>query len=129
MSTYEYEKVWSDYKAGRMEGEMALGHTLQHVGKLYEAIHTVTTTQRSLQEQVALLANEVKTLRCETNRVQKPADLERLPQLTESFTLFKRALAHLRADVDRLIAHTGLPPSTKGRHKPSKPDEKPEQPS
>jgi len=122
MNTYEYEKVWSDYKAGRMEGEMALGHTLQHVGKLYEAMGIVTKTQRSLQEQFTQLANEVKTLGSEANRVQKAADLDRLSQLVASFTLSKRALANLRVDVDRLLAHTGLPPSPKGKPKLSKPD-------
>jgi len=128
MSTYEYEKVWSDYQTGRMDGEMAVGHTLQHVGKLYEAIRTVTATQRSLQEQFALLTNEVRTLRSEVNRIPQPTDdLDRLPQLIENFMLFKRALASLRGDVDRLLAHTGLPPSTKGKQKPSKPGETPGQ--
>jgi len=32
----------------------------------------------------------------------------------------------LRIDVDRLIALTKLPPDTKGKFKPSKPDEMPE---
>ncbi len=44
---------------------------------------------------------------------------------------FQRMLLNLRADVERLIRHTGLPPTAKGKRKPPKPDETPgpEQPS
>jgi len=40
-------------------------------------------------------------------------------------------LVILREDIDRLLAHTRMPPNPKGNRKPSKPDETPdpEQPS
>ena len=38
MSTYDFDKVLSDYEHGRITVEMAMGHSLQHIGKLYEAI-------------------------------------------------------------------------------------------
>jgi hypothetical protein len=37
MSTYDYDKVMADYANGRITVEMAMGHSLQHIGKLYEA--------------------------------------------------------------------------------------------
>ncbi len=40
MSTYDHEKVLSDYANGKITPEMAVGHSLQHIGKLYEAVKT-----------------------------------------------------------------------------------------
>ncbi len=37
MSTYDYEKILSDYANDRMSVEMTLGHALLHIGKLYAA--------------------------------------------------------------------------------------------
>jgi len=39
---------------------------------------------------------------------------------------FQQTLLKLRMDIDRLMAHTRLPPPIKGKPKPSKPDETPE---
>ena len=47
MSTYDLDKIISDYANERMSVEMALGHALQHIGKLY-ANDTATAT--SLRE-------------------------------------------------------------------------------
>ncbi len=73
MSTYDYEKILSDYANDRMSVEMTLGHALQHIGKLYAA---QSASQRDLQEKLATLTETSK---------------------------------HLRADIERLIAHTALP--------------------
>lgn len=57
--------------------------------------------------------------------------LQHLMQLYSKLETERAAVFNLRADVDRLIAHTRLPPLVKGKQKPSKPDEtsEPEQPS
>ena len=52
--------------------------------------------------------------------------LQNLVNLHTDFAAQHATLASLRADVDRLMAHTRLPPSTKGKLKLSKPDETPE---
>jgi len=39
---------------------------------------------------------------------------------------FQQTLLNLRTDVDRLLAHTQLPPNLKGKPKPSKSDEMPD---
>jgi len=52
--------------------------------------------------------------------------LQQLVQQDSELARQRTTIASLRADVDRLIAHTRLPPSTKGKSKPSKPDETPD---
>lgn len=126
MATYEYEKLWLEYEANRMDMEMAFGHTLQHVGKLYEAHRTVVIAQRALQTQITALASEIKGLHGETQRPQNSFEVDRLQKLADSLTTCKRALISLRADVDHLLAHTRLPPNPKGKAKPSSPDEAPD---
>jgi len=48
--------------------------------------------------------------------------LQHLIKLYNDLATHHTTQINLRADVDRLIAHTGLPPSTKGKPKPPKPD-------
>ena len=38
MATYDHKQVLADYAAGRITPEMAVGHSLQHIDKLYELI-------------------------------------------------------------------------------------------
>lgn len=130
MATYEYEKLWLEYEADRMDMEMAFGHTLQHVGKLYEANRTVATVQRTMQEQLAGLTTELKTLRSEIQRAQKPFETDGFQRLADGLATCKRAITTLQAEVDRLLTHTKLP-NAKIKAKPSKPEEAhdPEQPS
>jgi len=51
--------------------------------------------------------------------------------ILQNLVKLQTILVDLRADIDRLIAHTRLPPNAKSKAKPSKPDETPdpEQPS
>jgi len=117
MSTYDYEKVLSDYDNGRMDVEMAMGHALQHIGKLYSAQNT---SQRELRDQVNSLATEVKTLRAELNQGQPRPAPDRLQKVEAHVTVLNQATTNLRADVDSLITHTGLPPRLQGKQRPPK---------
>ncbi len=49
--------------------------------------------------------------------------LQHLVQLHSELETERTTVFSLRADVDRLIAHTHLPPLAKGKQKSSKPDE------
>ncbi|MFN8494992.1 MAG: hypothetical protein U0350_45735 [Caldilineaceae bacterium] len=40
MSTYDHKQVLADYANGKITSDMAVGHSLQHIDKLYEAIKT-----------------------------------------------------------------------------------------
>ncbi|MFN8490897.1 MAG: hypothetical protein U0350_25110 [Caldilineaceae bacterium] len=68
MSTYEFDKILTEYANERMSVEMTMGHALQHIDKLYAQI-----------------------------------------------TILTQALQSLRADVDSLITHAGLSPSSPGK--------------
>lgn len=62
MSTYDYSKVMADYANQRMDMEMAFGHALQHIGKLYEAQTEANTVRAELQTNVASLEKRVNIL-------------------------------------------------------------------
>ncbi len=59
MSTYDHKQVLSDYAAGRITAEMATGHSLQHIGKLYEAQATITANQRAEQAKIDALEKRI----------------------------------------------------------------------
>ncbi len=65
MSTYHHKKVLSDYANGRMDLEMAMGHSLQHIDKSYEAQTTANTRRQEIRDKATDLEKEVKTLRAE----------------------------------------------------------------
>jgi len=60
MSTYDFDKVLSDYANGRITVEMAMGHSLQHIAKLYEALST-NITRSPEQTKVNALEKRVNT--------------------------------------------------------------------
>jgi anti-sigma factor ChrR (cupin superfamily) len=59
MSTYDFDKVLSEYANGRMNVEMAMGHSLQHLGKLYAALTTATTSRAAEQAKLDALEKRV----------------------------------------------------------------------
>jgi len=106
MGTYDYDKVVSDYATGRMNVEMAMGHSLQHIGKLYEAQTTAEANHRELQGKVNNLAYELETLRAEINRLQKQqAKTNRLQTLENNLTALNMTVYQLKDEVDNLKAH------------------------
>jgi len=68
MSTYDYNKVMSDYEHGRITVEMAMGHSLQHIGKLYEAQTSTSVNMRAEQAKVDALEKRVNTMQAAIDR-------------------------------------------------------------
>ena len=65
MSTYDFDKVLSDYAHGRIPVEMAMGHSLQHIGKLYADQAAMRIEIDALKKQVnltQLTADQLKAL-------------------------------------------------------------------
>ncbi len=63
MSTYDYDKVLSDYAHGPITVEM--GHSLQHIGKLYADQAAMRTEIDALKKQVnfaQLTVDQLKAL-------------------------------------------------------------------
>jgi hypothetical protein len=69
MGTYNYDKVMSDYDNGRITAEMATGHSLQHIGKLYEALTAFKTSQYEWQTKTDTLEKRVNTMQTEIDRL------------------------------------------------------------
>lgn len=69
MSTYDYDKVMSDYANDRITPEMAVGHSLQHIGKLYETVTALKTGQHTWQTKTETLEKRVNTMQTEIDRL------------------------------------------------------------
>lgn len=69
MGTYDHKQVLSDYANGRITVEMAMGHTLQHVDKLYELQTTATINRYELRGKLDTLENKVNILQTEVARL------------------------------------------------------------
>jgi hypothetical protein len=76
MGTYDHKQVISDYATGKLTPEMAIGHSLQHIDKLYEAQTAANLSRYELRNKVDNMENKVNTL-------QKAVD--RLTALVEKF--------------------------------------------
>ena len=69
MGTYDHKKILSDYANDRITVEMAMGHTLQHVDKLYELQTTANVNRYQLRGRVDTLAETVAALKKEVARL------------------------------------------------------------
>ena len=79
MSTYDPKQILSDYASGKITPEMAVGHSLQHVAKLYETQAAMRTEWRTeldaLKKQVNLVqvtVDRLKALIDKARAKQKP---------------------------------------------------------
>ncbi|MFN8486521.1 MAG: hypothetical protein U0350_02950 [Caldilineaceae bacterium] len=61
MSTYDHKQVLADYATGKITSEMATGHSLQHIDKLYEAQATARAEWRSEIDALKKRANTQQT--------------------------------------------------------------------
>lgn len=59
MSTYDPKQVLSDYAQGAISPEMAAGHSLQHIVKLYDAYATASNERRADQAKLEALEKRV----------------------------------------------------------------------
>lgn len=69
MGTYDHKQVLSDYANGKMTVEMAMGHTLQHLDKLYELQTTANISRYELRGRVDTLDKTMSTLQTEVIRL------------------------------------------------------------
>ena len=105
MSTYDHKKVLSDYAAGRMKVEMAMGHSLQHIAKLYEEQTSANIRRQEIRDKATELEKEVKTLRAEIKQLQRlRAQVDRLQKVVDSLAGLNLTVYQLKDDVDSLKA-------------------------
>ena len=76
MGAYDHKQVMTDYAAGQLTPEMTIGHSLQHIDKLYEAQTAANVSRYELRSKVDTLENRVNTLQ---------AAVDRLTSLVEKF--------------------------------------------
>jgi outer membrane protein TolC len=71
MGTYDHKQVLQDYATGKITVEMAVGHVLQHIEKLYEARDTADTRHYNLQDRLTALEQALKPLQNKFHESQK----------------------------------------------------------
>ena len=76
MGTYDHKQVIADYATGKLTPEMAVGHSLQHIDKLYEAQTAANLSRYELRSKADTLENRVNALQ---------AAVDRLTALVEKF--------------------------------------------
>ena len=69
----------------------------------------------SASTRVNQLVTEIKTLHSAVHHQPKMAAVEWQQKFEEHLTVLNATVANLRADVDRLITHTSLPPNPKSK--------------
>ncbi len=69
MGTYDHKQVISDYANGRITVEMAVGHGLQHIDKLYETQTAANVSRYELRGKVDTLENTVNALQAKVDRL------------------------------------------------------------
>jgi len=65
MGTYDHKQLLLDYANGHITAEMAVGHSLQHIGKLYETQTAANLSRYELRSKVDTLQNTVNILQAE----------------------------------------------------------------
>lgn len=88
MATYSHEKVLADYARGDMDVEMAMGHSLQHIGHLYTAQSAATAERQALRKQVVTLEQTIGALQGEVTGLQQV--------VTTLQSAFERAVARTK---------------------------------
>jgi hypothetical protein len=69
MGTYDHKQVVLDYANGNITAEMAVGHSLQHINKLYEAQTSANLSRYELRSKVDSLEVMITTLQAEVARL------------------------------------------------------------
>ncbi len=69
MGTYNHKQILSDYANDRMTVEMAMGHTLQHIDKLYDLQTTANVNRYELRGRVDILEKTVTTLQAKVDQL------------------------------------------------------------
>jgi hypothetical protein len=69
MGTYDHKQVIADYANGKLTPEMAIGHSLQHIDKLYETQTAANVGRYELRSKVDTLENRVNALQTAVDRL------------------------------------------------------------
>ncbi len=69
MATYDHKQVIADYGNGKLTPEMAVGHSLQHIDKLYETQAVANNDRRAEQAKLDALEKRVNAHQATIDRL------------------------------------------------------------
>ncbi|GEM_PF-521582 len=71
MATYPLEKILADYESGKMDVEMTLGHSLQHIGQLHASQSAANADRQALHKQVNTIEHALRSLQDELGALKR----------------------------------------------------------
>ena len=77
MATYDHKQVLADYEKGRITPDMATGHSLQHIDKLYELLKA---GRQEWQSKLDLHEKRVNELQATVDRLNAVIEKARAKQ-------------------------------------------------
>jgi len=69
MGTYDHKQIITDYATGKLTPEMAIGHSLQHIDKLYEVQTAANLSRYELRSKMDTLENRGNALQAAVDRL------------------------------------------------------------
>lgn len=81
MSTYDHKQVLADYARGHITPEMAVGHSLQHIDKLYE---TQTAARAEWRTEIDALKKQIHLVQTTVDRLNTLIEKARTKQTRQS---------------------------------------------
>ncbi len=76
MATYEHKQVLADYANSRITPEMAIGHSLQRIDKLYETLALANASRTAEQTKIDALEKHVHTLQATVDNLTARKETE-----------------------------------------------------
>lgn len=105
MGTYDHKKLLSDWATGSITNDMATGHTLQHLGRLYEAQDQANLSRQELRQEVGQLKAKLKQARTDNRRLTRQVD--QLQQEVNKLRGLNLMLLQVKDEVDSLAHRLG----------------------
>lgn len=100
MGTYDHKKLLTDWGNGTLTNDMAIGHTLQHIGLLYEAQEQAAQRRHAMQQDMEALKAALTKLKQENEALR--VHMERQEQQLNSLLGLNLTVYQIKNDVDSL---------------------------
>jgi len=105
MSTYNHQKLLTDWNDGNISNDLATGQALQHLGLLYQAIDDLGQQVTKQKQETEALIDTVNALKQEQARLQRI--LERLNKDIIAVEGLNLTVYQLKDEVNSLVYRLG----------------------
>jgi len=103
MATYDHKKLLTEWGNGTLTSDMAIGHTLQHIGLLYQGQDQAAQRRQTMQQDIDALKAALTKLKQENETLR--VHMERQEQQLNSLIGLNLTVYQIKNEVDSLT-HT-----------------------